>query len=66
MLEVDFSIMKAAGGEPEKLTPVKNNEDQISLNEYSLDILNRTIEVNLVDATKKRYKVFVSVYTDEY
>ena len=64
MLEVEFSIAKAAGS-LEKLTPVKSDKDQV-LDEYSLDILNRTVEVNLVDAANNRYKVYVSVYTNEH
>ena len=33
---------------------------------YSLDILNRTNELSLIDLDMNEHKVYVSVYTDEF
>ena len=33
---------------------------------YSLDILNRTNEVVLIDMEMNEHKIYISVYTDEF
>ena len=66
MLNVEFLKGNGANKETLKLVKAQANSKSTTTLEHSLDILNRTLKLDLIDGHKRKYKVYVSVYTDAF